>query len=113
MESVKGGDFWCSPRDWTLREESRAQGHSAVDLTRRGTVPLTGGRDGDPPPFDLAQLCVWHLNLERQSRDPHVELQVSAQVAVGEVHHHLHLALHLFAIHENVVTPVRHLRGGD
>lgn len=70
------------------------------------TVPLTSVHDGYPPPFDLAQLRVRHLNLEGQSRDPHVELQLSAQVSVGEVHHHPHFALHLLAIHENVVTPV-------
>lgn len=82
-----------------------------TDTMPCSTVPLTGGHDGYPPPFDLAQLRVRHLNLEGQSRDPHVELQLSAQVSVGEVHHHPHFALHLLAIHKNVVTPVWHLRG--
>lgn len=77
------------------------------------TVPLTGGHDRDPPALDLAQLRVGHLYLEGQSRDPHAELQLSAQVSVGEVHHHPHSALHLLAIDENVVTPLRHLRGEE
>lgn len=75
------------------------------------TVPLTSGHHRDPPALDLAQLCVGHLYLEGQSRDPHAELQLSAQVSVGEIHHHPHSALHLLAIDENVVTPLRHLRG--
>lgn len=97
--------------------KSRVNGEYIRDSVRQtdtmpcSTVPLTGGDDGHPPPFDLAQLCVRHLNLEGQSRDPHIELQLSAQVSVGEVHHHPHFALHLLAIHENIVTPVGHLRG--
>lgn len=72
------------------------------------TAPRTaGGRN--PPPSDLTQLRVGHLDLEREPWDPHVELQLSAQVPVGEVHHHLHFALHLLTVDENVVTPFRHL----
>lgn len=74
------------------------------------TVPLTGGRRWNPPSFDLAQLRVRNLDLEGQPGDPHVELQLSTQVAIGEVHHHPHFALHLLAIDEDIVAPVRHLR---
>lgn len=83
--------------DWLVQPE-----HSS-------TVPLTCGCRGYPPPFDLGQFRVRDLNLERQPRNPHVELQLSAQVAVREVHHHSHFALHLLAIDEDIVTPVRHL----
>lgn len=75
------------------------------------SVPLSGGLDRDPPALDLAQLRVGRLNLEGQPGDPHVECQLGAQVPVGEVDRHPHPALHLLAVDEDVVAPVRHLRG--
>lgn len=81
-----------------------------TDPGNSSTVPLIGGRCWHPPPFDLAQFRIRNLDLEGQPGNPHVELQLSAQVAIGEVHHHSHFALHLLAIDEDIVTPVRHLR---
>lgn len=68
------------------------------------------GQYGHPPAFDLAELCVWHLNLERELRNPYVQFKLCAHVAVGEVHQHLHFALGFLPIHKNVVTPVWHLQ---
>lgn len=100
---------WSSrPVNWWLDQLTNHTGNS-------WTVPLTCGRCGHPPPFDLAQFHVRHLYLEGQSGNPHVELQLSTQVAICEVHHHPHFALHLLAIDEDIVTPVRHLhvRGAE
>lgn len=65
---------------------------------------------GHPPAFDLAQLQVGHLDLQRESWNPHVELQLSTHVTVGEVHDHFHLALQFFSAHKDVVTPVGYLK---
>lgn len=71
--------------------------------------PLTG-YNGDPPAFNLAQLCVGDLDLQRQPGYPHGDMQWGAQVLVGEIHYCIHLAFHLFAIDKDVVTVVRHLQ---
>lgn len=41
---------------------------------------------------------------------PYVQFELSTQIAVSEVHRHLHFALRLPAVHKNIVTPVRHLK---
>lgn len=47
-----------------MRGRGRVSGlFSAAD------VPFIGG-DGDPPAFDLAQLCIRDLDLQREPRNP-------------------------------------------
>lgn len=67
------------------------------------------GDDGHSPALDLIELGVGDLYLQREPGDPHRHLQRTVQVLVGEVHHHVHLALHFFPVDEDVVTPVRNL----
>ena len=70
--------------------------------------PLAG-HDGHSPAFNLAQLRVRDLDLQGQSGHPYGDMQGGAQVLVREVHHHIHLAFHLFAVDKDIVTVVGHL----
>lgn len=66
--------------------------------------PVGGHRD--PPAFDLAQLCVRDLYLQRQAGHPDGDLHLGGEVLVGEVHDGAHFALHLLPVHEDGIAGV-------
>lgn len=65
--------------------------------------------DRNSPGFDLTELWIRYLHMQRDSRHPYAHLQLCAQVAVGEVHHHPHPSTCLLAINIHWITPLRHL----
>lgn len=71
------------------------------------------GNNWDSPAFYLAQFCVRNVDLKWQAWNPDCDLQRSTQILIGEVHKHIHLAFHFFAIDKNIVTSVRNLRGEE
>lgn len=69
--------------------------------------------DRNSPGFDLTELWIRYLHMQGQSRHPYAHLQLCAQVAVGEVHHHPHSPTCLLAIDVHIIAPFGHLRGRD
>lgn len=67
------------------------------------------GDDGHPPAFDLAQLRVRHVDLQRQLRHPDVEVQLSGQVEVGEVDGQGLMTPHLLSVYQDLIAVLRHL----
>lgn len=61
------------------------------------------------PGFDLTELWIGYLHMQGDSRHPYAHLQLCAQVAVGEVHHHPHSSTCLLAVNIHRITPLRHL----
>lgn len=68
------------------------------------------GDDGHPPAFDLAQLRVRHVDLQRQLRHPDVEVQLSGQVEVGEVYCQGLMTPHLLTVYQDLIAILRHLQ---
>lgn len=71
-------------------------------------IPFVGG-DRDPPAFDLAELRVGDLDLQREPGDPDRHLQLGGEMLVSEVNNGVHFALHFLAINEDGVAAVRNL----
>lgn len=67
----------------------------------------------DPPAFDLAQLSIRHIDLQREFGNPDGELQLSRQVQVGEVDCQGLPTTHFFTVHQDLVAVWGHLRSRE
>lgn len=74
-----------------------------------GNIPFVGG-DRNPPAFDLAELRVRDLDLQREPGNPDGHLQLGGEMLVSEVNNGIHFALHFLAINEDGVAAVRNLK---
>lgn len=94
--------------------ESQNQLYYFTEIPKKLSISNTPfvGNHGDSPAFYLAQFCVWNVYLKRQAWDPDCDLQRSTQILIREVHEHIHLAFHFFAIDINIVTSIRNLQWG-